>query len=144
MITARGHKKKVKKEIKKLVIKFLIFLYVLQQATKLFLYSAQTFIFFKFMLIAAVYVATHVIKLWHFLKLHKHKDHSKVVYLDHHVPHSAHAVVDEHHPDVVDFEPSGHHDPFWARSIAAVTETPRPYLAAHPLAFMKQMPQKFT
>lgn len=130
------------KAIKKLVIKFLIFLYVKQQAIKLYLYSVQTFVFFKLMLIAGVYVLTFVLKTWSLITWHHHEKHApKVLYIEpkikHVTQHHAHVappseVVHHHHEDYshegYEYEPTDQ-DSIWPRSDDA-----------HRLAYFKQVP----
>lgn len=141
LLTARGHhkKKKVHKAIKKIVIKFLIFLYVMQQAIRLFMYSAQTFILFKFMLIASVYVLTNVLKVWTLISWHHHEKHApKVLYIEpkikhvtqHHDIHSSPVHHEEYSPDGYEYEPSAHDSGLlWPRSDDAQR-----------LAYYKQIP----
>lgn len=134
------------KAVKKLVIKFLIFLYVKQQAIKLFLYSVQTFVFFKLMLIAGVYVLTFVLKTWSLITWHHHEKHApKVLYIEpkikHVTQHHAHVapaseVVHHHHEDYshegYEYEPTDQ-DSIWPRSDDAQAH-------AHRLAYYKQIP----
>lgn len=129
LLTARGHhkKKKVHKAVKKMVIKFLVFLYVMQQAIRLFMYSAQTFILFKFMLIASVYVLTNVLKVWTLITWHHHEKHApKVLYIEpkikhvtqhHDIHHSPAVHHDEYSPEGYEYEPSAHDSGLlWPRS----------------------------
>ncbi|KAG8245182.1 hypothetical protein J6590_009258 [Homalodisca vitripennis] len=139
-MTVRGHKKKVHKAMKKLVIKLLIFLYVKQQAIRLFLYSAQTFILFKFMVFAGVYVLTNVVKVLTFVKWHHHEKHApKVLYIEpqikHVTQHHAHVAPYTHHeeytPEGYEYEPAPDQDSFWPRSDNA-----------HRIVYRNQIPAK--
>ncbi|XP_022198865.2 uncharacterized protein LOC111055870 isoform X2 [Nilaparvata lugens] len=145
----RGHKKKVKKELKKLAIKILILLYVLQQTKKLILETLRTFAYVKISLIAAMYVAIQGIKLWHWLKQKHHmKEHSAVLYeTGHAIPHH---YAPEHHE--VEYEHEEHHPVWGRRSVETSRVVPAPVPvdayttyyadpdAAHSLAYAAQIP----
>lgn len=112
--------------MKKLVIKLLILLYVKQQAIRLFLYSVQTFVMFKFMVFAGIYVLTNVVKVFSHLSWHHQEKHaSKVLYIEpqikHVTQHHAHTpTAIGHHesyaPEGYDYEPAEDHEPIWART----------------------------
>lgn len=86
-VTARGHKKKVKKAIKKAILKLIIVGLLIKQKIKMLLMAAQTFLQFKFLLVAIVYVVSNIVKIWLDIKSKHHPQ--KVIYYEnaHHQHH---------------------------------------------------------
>lgn len=113
----------------------------MQQAIRLFMYSAQTFILFKFMLIASVYVLTNVLKVWTLISWHHHEKHApKVLYIEpkikhvtqHHDIHTGPVHHEEYSPEGYEYEPSAHDSGLvWPRSDSD---------DAQRLAYYKQIP----
>lgn len=131
----RGHhkKKKVHKEIKKIVIKIIIAIALLILKKKAILGMIQTMIITKFILVATIYVFTLAFKIWWEIKQHKLHQHDKsVIYYDnehhgHHYDLPEHGEYDDHHEHF-----SGHEHPFaavtngwnlWGRSYAPPPST---------------------
>ncbi|KAG8245183.1 hypothetical protein J6590_009259 [Homalodisca vitripennis] len=84
---ARGHKKKVKKAIKRAILKLIIVGLLIKQKIKMLLMAAQTFLQFKFLLVAIVYVVSNIVKIWLEIKSKHHPQ--KVIYYEnaHHQHH---------------------------------------------------------
>lgn len=87
VFAARGHKKKVKKAIKKAILKLIIVGLLIKQKIKMLLMAAQTFLQFKFLLVAIVYVVSNIVKIWLDIKSKHHPQ--KVIYYEnaHHQHH---------------------------------------------------------
>lgn len=87
LVSARGHKKKVKKAIKKAILKLIIVGLLIKQKIKMLLMIAQTFLQFKFLLVAIVYVISNIVKIW--LDLKSKHNPQKVIYYEnaHHQHH---------------------------------------------------------
>lgn len=119
----RGHhkKKKVHKEIKKIVIKIIIAIALFILKIKAILGMIQSVIITKFLLTALIYLATLTFKIWYEIKQAKlHHNHDKsIVYYDnvhdHHtydIPEHG-AEYDEH-----GYSPSSSWGSLWGRSYA--------------------------
>lgn len=143
-VSARGHKKKVKKAIKKAILKVIIFLFLLKQKIKMLLMAAQTFLQFKFLLVAIVYVVSNIVKIWVDIKAKHHPQ--KVIYYEN--AHHQHHYEPEHHHEAYDEHEHGWGG-LWARSITATESAntpadtdydtkPRSLTTAHDLAYSKQ------
>ncbi|XP_075218003.1 uncharacterized protein LOC142322817 isoform X1 [Lycorma delicatula] len=119
----RGHKKKVKKEIKKAIIKVIIFALLLKQKIKMLLMAAQTFLQFKFLLVAIVYVLSNIVRLWVEIKQKHHPQ--KVIYYEN--AHHQHHYEPEHHDHGILEDHGGGWGGIWGRSIAVTpSEQPSP------------------
>ncbi len=99
----RGHKKKkVHKEIKKIVIKIIIAIALFILKIKAILGMIQSVIITKFVLVSLIYIATLTFKIWWEIKKAKHHEHDKsIVYYDNvHHDHTyelpEHSEYDEH------------------------------------------------
>ncbi|XP_022198864.2 uncharacterized protein LOC111055870 isoform X1 [Nilaparvata lugens] len=115
---ARGHKKKVKKEIKKAIIKVIIFTLLLKQKIKMLLMAAQTFLQFKFLMVAIVYVISNIIRLWVEIKQKHHPQ--KVIYYEN--AHHQHHYEPEHHDHGILEDHGGGWGGIWGRSIAVTPQ----------------------
>ncbi|XP_054279632.1 uncharacterized protein LOC128997879 [Macrosteles quadrilineatus] len=124
---ARGHKKKVKKAIKKAILKLIIVGLLIKQKIKMLLMAAQTFLQFKFLLVAIVYVVSNIVKIWLDIKSKHHPQ--KVIYYEN--AHHQHHYEPEHH-DFDEHEHGGGWGGLWGRSIVATEPTPTnsPYHSA--------------
>ncbi|KAL1140385.1 hypothetical protein AAG570_000317 [Ranatra chinensis] len=85
-----GKKKKIKRAIKKAIIKLIIIALLIKHKIKMLLMAFQTFLLFKFVLLAGIYVVATIFKVWAEIK-HKHHP-QKVIYYEnaHHQHHYDH------------------------------------------------------
>ncbi|XP_065217472.1 uncharacterized protein LOC135843487 [Planococcus citri] len=149
----RGHhkKKKVHKEIKKIVIKIIIAIALFMLKIKAILGMIQSIIITKFILFATIYVFTLAFRIWWEIKQHKLHDKSVIYYDNEHHGHyydaPEHEYDDHLHHDHTSF---GHHDHgllsgvtsgwgLWGRSYAPTTGAtpiiPPAYANAKPLPY---------
>lgn len=98
----RGHKKKkVHKEIKKLVIKVIVAIFLVMQKIKWALLMIQTILLNNFIVVATLFVLTKTFKVWHEIKHYKHVPEKQVIVYDNvHHQHldegAAHSEYEDH------------------------------------------------
>lgn len=113
----------MKKEIKKAILKLIIFALLIKQKIKMLLMAAQTFLQFKFLLVAIVYVVSNIVKIWLDIKS-KHQP-QKVIYYEN--AHHQHHYEPEHGHHEGGYD--DHHEGWgglWGRSIVATESTNTP------------------
>lgn len=121
--TERGHhkKKKVHKEIKKLVIKVIVAIFLVMQKIKWALLMIQTILLNNFIVVATLFVLSKTIKIWHELKHKHHHIEKQVVVYDNH-----HQHYDQEHSDYEEGHGHAKHSDggwgWWGRSLQTQTE----------------------
>ena len=122
LFTERGHKKKkVHKEIKKLVIKVIVAIFLVMQKIKWALLMIQTILLNNFILVATLFVLTKTFKVWHEIKHYKHQGPEKQIIVYDNVHHQH--VDDLAHSEYEDGHGHSHGWNWWgARSFQTQTE----------------------
>lgn len=124
---ARGHhkKKKVHKEIKKIILKFIIAVFLFLIKIKMLLSMLQSVILTKFIFSATILVLTLVFKIWYEIKQAKHhKEHDKnIIYYDNVHDHHTYELPGDHESSFGGHEESDHSlsstwGSLWGRSYA--------------------------
>lgn len=121
-VAERGHhhkKKKVHKEIKKLVIKVIVAIFLVMQKIKWTLLMIQTILLNNFILVATLFVLSKTFKVWHELKHKPHIEKQVVVYDN---VHHQHYDNNAEHSDYEEGHGHNHGWGWWGRSFQTQTE----------------------